>query len=174
MAPPAARGEGVILGPQHRLAGAAAGAGYATFVGAPYVVVVATALIATVSAGGPLSPDLDQSRWWRSIPHWRGMKHRGVMHWFGWPVLAWVFGVPALPASLTVVGAALTIGWASHIAADLLFGRVPLTPWGAAPFGLKLDTGGLVETLFVRLALIVTLLWFLCWRPLTGLLAVWN
>lgn len=163
-----------MMGPQHRLAGAAAGAGYATYVGAPYVVVVATTLIATLTAGGSMSPDMDQSGWWRSIPHWQGMRHRGVSHWFGWPVLAWVYGVTALPASLTVVGTALVIGWGSHILADLPFGKVPLTPWGSVRVGLTFDTGGFTETILVRTALILTLAWFLVWGPAHVALAGWN
>lgn len=136
-------------------------------IGAPLAVAAATAAVATLTAGGNLSPDLDQSSWWRAIPHTPLMSHRvGLSHWWGLPVLAWLFLLPRLPVELSVIGTAAVVGWASHLVADLPFGRLAVFPWGGPKVGLRLKTGGLVETHVVRPVMIGLLVWLLIVRPL--------
>jgi hypothetical protein len=87
---------------------------------------------------------------------------------------------------------ALLVGWVSHLAGDLLFGRLPLLPWGGLRVGLGLDTGGFIETghikmrrfgLFgekrqrtvlpfgpTRVAIVAGLLWVLAGLPDPGVL----
>jgi hypothetical protein len=46
----------------------------------------------------------------------------------------------------------LLVGWCSHLVGDLLFGELPVDPYGRRTLGLGLDTGGFLETGTIRLA----------------------
>lgn len=110
--------------------------------------VALTALAATATSNGPVSPDVDQTGAWRTLTRWLPVgvrRHRGLTHWWGLPLLAWL-AIPALPVEARWVGAAMVVGWVSHLAGDAVFGRVPVAPWGGPMVGLGLDTGGFVET----------------------------
>jgi hypothetical protein len=137
-----------MMGRSHRLLGALAGASYAAASGQPRSLVAMTALVATATSNGPASPDGDQTgQWWPAVtafaPTWVH-RHRGLLHWWGLPVLAWWL-VPLLDPQAQWAAHALIVGWASHIAGDAVFGRVPLAPWGHnAGFGL--DTDGALES----------------------------
>ena len=89
-----------MMGPTHRLFGALAGAGAATITGHSTPEVVMTALVATATAHGWSSPDVDQTEAWRAIARLAPgraaglFKHRGVTHWWGLPLLAWGSAAP--------------------------------------------------------------------------------
>jgi hypothetical protein len=147
-----------MMGPTHRLAGALAGATYGHLMGQPWQVVAAGALVATSTSNGPASPDMDQTcpfRWLDGLPVLGVLfTHRHLTHWWGLPVAAWCWDIPALPHTPTVdirwAATLLLIGWVSHLAGDLIFGKLPLLPWGGLRVGLGLDTGGFIETGKVR------------------------
>jgi hypothetical protein len=155
-----------MMGPQHRLFGGLCGAAVATYQGASFTMIAMTAMVATASAHGWSSPDVDQTGPWRRVarvlpgPLGRAMKHRGISHWPGWVALAW-FGISQAPAEAQWPLTALLIGWASHIVGDVLFGTVPLMPWGSMYVGVGLDTGGFLETRVARALTILTLTYLL-------------
>lgn len=155
------------MGPQHRLLGALTGAGWATLHHQPLTVVAITAAVSTATAAGPLSPDMDQSEWWRTIPGRGG--HRRFTHWWGIPVAGWLL-LPHVPALYAATWAALVLGWGSHLLGDLLFGRIPLLPDGSWKVGLRFHTGGRVEKILVRALLITGLLWLMIVNPTLTLL----
>jgi hypothetical protein len=136
-----------MMGPSHRVAGALAGAGWATWQGQPLSVVAMTALVATATSNGPASPDGDQTQLWRTAtrltPAWV-RRHRGILHWWGIPAAAW-FAVSTLDPLVQWAAYALIVGWASHLAGDAIFGKVPIDPFGRIKVGLGLDTGGILE-----------------------------
>lgn len=139
--------------PTHHLTGAACALGivYASpAVGdGPQTAAFVTVAIAT--AGGVLSPDVDNRPAWRATIGRLGsaFAHRRITHWWGIPAGAaaalTVLDVDPVPAA-AAWGA--VVGWASHIAGDFMFGRaslgrgpgVPLLPtrWHVG-IGLKAD-----------------------------------
>ena len=153
-----------MMGPSHRLLGAVTGAAYATFVGDDLAHVVVSAAVATVTSAGWLSPDVDQSRpafWLRRMGARRLLRHRtGLTHWWALPVLAWL-ALPLVDPSARWIVAALVLGWASHLLGDGVFGRVPVVPVVGPMVGLRLRTGGVVETVGARLCLGFALGWLL-------------
>jgi hypothetical protein len=159
-----------MMGPQHRIFGGLCGAGVATYQGGTFTIIAMTAIVATASAHGWSSPDVDQTTPWRNFaralpgPLGRAMKHRGITHWPGWVVLAW-FGIQSMPGETQWALTALLIGWASHIVGDVVFGKIPVTPWGSGLIGMGLDTGGLLETKVVRFAMVLALA-YLIYLPL--------
>lgn len=142
------------MGPTHHLYGALWGATYGHLMGYPWQVTAAGALVATSTSNGPGSPDMDQCRLFRWLSKTPVIGpvfyHRHTTHWWGWPLGAWCWGLPALPHTPTVdirwAATLLLIGWVSHLAGDLIFGELPVLPWGGWRVGLDLDTGGLIET----------------------------
>ena len=126
---------------------------------------------ALITAAGPFSPDADNRP-----PLGGFMRHRGALHWWGWPVLA-ALTLAAVGAPVLAYGP--VIGWWSHVAADALVGRggqsiprgVPLWPWGrtrvgtgwrvTGPFGghslVELGLTGLFGVLVVVQAAALTL-----------------
>jgi len=148
----------------HHLFGVLTGLGFSVLVGAtPLGAVTATAAAGAI-AGGSLSPDMDQHRWWRLLDRflpdeWLGaggpLQHRGISHWWGLPLAA-LLGLQALPVHglwrLALLGA--LVGWASHLLGDFVFGKashwdhrgpgVPLLPWWGH-VGLGLDSDGMLE-----------------------------
>jgi len=133
------------------------GAGCALGYGLPGWQALACGAVATVSAGGRLSPDMDQTRLYRLLLPRPVEGHRRLTHWWGWPTMALLaLGVytgweltswPVLPIT------SLIFGWGSHILADAVFGApgggrgagVPLAPLGrhrgllGAKHGLRSD-----------------------------------
>lgn len=140
-----------MMGPTHRVFGALCGATAASAAGQGWSMVAMTALVATATSHGWASPDVDQTRPWvwvrKVIPHPldNALNHRALSHWWGLPVLAW-WGAANLPPDAQWPAFALLIGWCSHLLGDLLFGQLPLLPWGGPPFGLGLDTNGFLES----------------------------
>lgn len=161
----------------HRLAGAWTGALYGWHTGLPMWACAATAGAATLTSAGVLSPDVDQFKAWRRVDRWTPdelfgwggpMKHRGLTHWPGWPVLA-IHLLQGQPSSMLSVAVwALVLGWASHLLLDFIWGRafgdrgcgVPLLGW-TGYVGLGLDAGGKSEWVFgvVLMAVPFVLAW---------------
>lgn len=139
-----------MMGPSHRVAGVVAWLGVCAAVGADGWPLLDGLFIAALTSHGAFSPDMDQPYYWtaRFIPG----GHRAVTHWWVWPVLlavvAWWWRFSLLPAGqLWWIPGAVAAAWASHIAGDAIFGRVPVWPRarGWRYRGLRLRTGGGVE-----------------------------
>ena len=166
----------------HNLLGAASGAGLGLVAGWPWWQVLASAGLASITSDGPLSPDADQFRGWRRVDdvvpdellgNGGPMRHRGLTHWWGLPLLAAV-GVQMIPQSVHWIAWALLAGWTSHLVGDFVHGRpgwgrgagIPLAPWWAH-VGVGLKSGGVVER-FAVAPLLVVLLGFEAWLVLGG------
>lgn len=162
-----------VMAAGHRALGAVFGLGYGTAMGLPVVGALGCGVLATVTAAGRLSPDVDLQRGWRLADRWTPdellgrhgpMQHRGLTHWWGLALavtgLWWVALLPLADSgrgALLAHGAgALLAGWCSHLGADLLFGKadrrsgrgpgIPLLPWWGH-VGLSLNVGGVLERL---------------------------
>jgi hypothetical protein len=144
--------------PAHHLAGFAMGAALATAAHQSAWVALGSACLASITAGGVLSPDVDQFKLWRALDRWLPdewlgeggpLQHRGISHFWGLPAAA--------AAYLYVVGGPwwawmLLAGWVSHLVLDWAVGKrawgrgpgIPLLPWWAH-HGLGGDAGGLLE-----------------------------
>jgi hypothetical protein len=163
-----------MLGPTHRLFGAACGGGVAVAAGWPAWQAAAAAALAAVTAAGALSPDLDQRGPWRAadgvlpdeaLGAGGPMRHRGLTHWWGLPAVA-AAAMQAAPAAWQWAAWALLAGWASHLVGDFVFGKasrgrgpgVPLMPWWGH-VGLGLDCGGPAEGATRAVALPLALGW---------------
>lgn len=139
----------------------------------------AGAIVAVATSSGKLfSPDADQGWLFRLldklIPDERilgdngPMQHRGITHWFVWPLLIWWASTIPWDVWVSVDGHALTIssGWllasvavgiGSHVVADFVVGAagqgrsagVPLLGW-RCHVGLGRPCGGLVERVLTR------------------------
>ena len=156
-----------MMGKQHLLAGALAGA-LATSTGADSrTLIVFGAAIGAASSHGALSPDVDQTGLVRSLPNIAGLlTHRyGLSHWWGLPLLAW-WGISNTPVQAHWVAYALLAGWVSHLLGDFIFGKLALLPFEGSPkFGLGLKTDGFLEKGPARAALILALGWVLWFTP---------
>lgn len=139
------------MGPTHRLWGGLCGVTVASATGQPWSMVAMTGVVATATAHGWSSPDVDLTRPWitvrKVIPHPLDnlLNHRALSHWWGVPVAAW-WGIGHLPTDAQWPTYALLIGWVSHLLGDFLFGRLPLLPWGGPKVGVGLDTDGFLES----------------------------
>jgi membrane-bound metal-dependent hydrolase YbcI (DUF457 family) len=167
-----------MMGPTHRCLGGLAGVSVATLQGQPFSAVVMMGLVATATSNGPTSPDGDQSKAWNAVDNvlpqsMRG--HRGILHWWGIPAVAWLVLLPhhgwaaqqllAVPILADLVAAlngmphvdpsvqwatwALIVGWSSHLAGDFVFGQGHRAGIPLTPVGnyvgLRFDTGGVLE-----------------------------
>jgi hypothetical protein len=122
---------------------------------APAVVVIGVAIARPLSAGNN-SPDMDHL-WWPGPPK-RGYplrSHRGITHrvWFAslittiWLLMTVgalykVLGHIPYPAYLIPLFFAPLDGWWSHLAGDMIYGRILIL---GKPRGLGWETGGLSE-----------------------------
>lgn len=99
--------------------------------------VVLSAALAVPFAGGKLSPDMDQRKWWKSLDQsvpdellfFGGpLRHRGITHWFGIPLIlsilvaGWAAGLPEDMRLLPFLLARPLAGWWSHLVADFCIG----------------------------------------------------
>ena len=140
-----------MMGPTHYQFGFLAGVTYGTLAGQDLGMTFASGVIATATAHGKGSPDMDQSPLWvkvrQALPDScdQVMNHRELTHWWGLPVLAAAL-IPTLAPSTQWPMWALLVGWVSHLLGDLLFGELPVWPGGKQHVGLGLDTGGFLET----------------------------
>ncbi len=175
-----------MMGPTHCALAAVTGLGVGMAMGWDAPQAVAGSLVATLTAAGPTSPDVDNRRWWMRLDRYapdeylgRGgpLQHRGIMHWWGLPAaMACALAVTTpLPAQWMWAAYALVIGWASHLLGDFLVGKasvmftrrgpgIPLMPWwGHVGVGLK--CGGVVEWILGVLCMggYVLLIWS-AWR----------
>jgi len=162
----------------HRLAGLAAGLAVAAQVRPEPAAAVALLVASTATAGGVLSPDVDQYRAWHLIDHllpdeWLGhggpMRHRGITHFWGLPAAAaaglWLSRT-AMPALVWWLAAGIVLGWAAHVAGDAVVGArsefrragVPVAPWWWH-VGLGARCGGLVEDTLRWLILPAVIVW---------------
>lgn len=96
-----------MLGRTHALFGGLVGVVVPTALHEPRSVVIVTGLAAVATSRGDTSPDVDQSDLWRNgtqaLPSWIH-KHRGLVHWWGLPFLAWWLLLPHQAATRWVVG----------------------------------------------------------------------
>lgn len=154
----------VMMGPSHRVAGVVAWLAASPQLGThgSIAYTLAGTVFAGATANGRLSPDADRYPWLtKIIPG----GHRGILHW-------WLPTVIVLWHAIHMTGpyqwqvAAVSIGWASHIATDGIFGRIPIWPrifkrsksrWRYA--GLSLSTGGKIERWVAVPAFILVGLW---------------
>lgn len=131
-----------MIGRTHRALGALCGAAVAAHDGQTWAMVAMTALVASATASGPTSPDLDQTATWRTLTRPLPAairRHRGLTHWWVLPVAAWLLVATQLPADAHWPAYALIVGWASHLLGDAIFGRLPVLPGLQAGLGLKTD-----------------------------------
>jgi membrane-bound metal-dependent hydrolase YbcI (DUF457 family) len=166
-----------MMGTTHRLTGAAAGLAIATATGVGLVHTVVTTLLAAVTAAGATSPDIDQQGAWHTtdalLPdelagHGGPLRHRGLAHWWGLPLIAGFTAMHLLPLRWQWLAGAALIGWCSHLLGDFVFGKaspyqgrgpgIPLAPWWWH-VGLGLDTGGWLERAVQWLGLPAVLAW---------------
>lgn len=142
-----------MLGASHRLTAVATYTAYSTWAAPqPLTTTILGALIATATSAGWGSPDIDQTKPFtlagRALgPAGKLVAHRrGITHWWAIPVALWWWWLPTLiDPRPTWAATALLIGWASHIAGDGIFGRIPVIPGYGPMVGLRLDTGGFFE-----------------------------
>lgn len=141
-----------MMAATHQSFAALAGASFAAVTGQPFPLVVLTAVVATATSHGWLSPDVDQTGAWRAVsrfaigPLRRFFTHRyGLSHWWGIPVVAFWLSYE-LPEQAQWAAVALIIGWVSHLAGDFLFGKLAVFPWGWWKIGLGLRTDGVLES----------------------------
>ena len=129
----------------HRPVGVALALGMAHIHHIPPLGVAVTVATAAVAAGGWTSPDLDNSGWWKRLDRWLPdewlggggpLAHRGLLHSWMIPAVVWVAALHLSGVSgWLVLGVAY--GWASHVAADGIFGHggyghgkgIPLVLW---------------------------------------------
>jgi hypothetical protein len=151
--------------PGHHLAGATSGLAVASLAGWPIPMALTSAAVAAAVA--PL-PDVDQRAWWAPLREFRPLQHRRLTHWWGLPAIAmsvaWL-----LPPAVRWLAVAAIVGWASHLAADWVFGKrgpestgwrgpgIPLAPWWGY-HGLGVKCGGTVERMVAYPALSLVLL----------------
>ncbi len=166
-----------MMATTHRLTGAAAGLALASATAAGTLHTVGTIVIATITAAGVTSPDIDQRRGWHLadalLPdelagHGGPLRHRGLAHWWGLPVAAAVITLHVVPGRWQWLALAALAGWTSHLFGDFVFGKasryqgrgpgIPLAPWWWH-LGLGLDTGGRLEMLVRWLGLPAVLTW---------------
>lgn len=156
-----------MKGTTHYLFGACSGVALGSAAGWEWPQIVAAGWLATLTAGGRLSPDVDQHWAWtfvdRLVPdEWLGnngpLQHRGLSHWWGLPLAGFSVAWSMLPAAWAWVAYALLTGWSSHLAGDYLFGRagagrragIPFAPWWNHR-GIGLAVGGVLERVFAVL-----------------------
>ncbi|NLT53619.1 MAG: hypothetical protein GXX79_03410 [Actinomycetales bacterium] len=165
-----------MTGATHRLLGMSVVLGLAVAQGWSPLQAGAGTVIGLAVSGGRLSPDMDQFRGWRladrvlpdeALGQGGPMRHRGLTHWWGLPILV-AATVPVVPPGYRWLVLALLAGWCSHLLGDFLFGRadarsgrgpgIPLAPWWGH-VGLGLDTGGGLESLVRSVVLPAAVLW---------------
>jgi membrane-bound metal-dependent hydrolase YbcI (DUF457 family) len=140
-----------MMAPSHRLFAATSYAALAVVTRQPLPAVLIGSLVATATAAGATSPDVDLTRpmilagkalgpLGFLVAHRRGLTHC-------WVVVAvlWRWWLPTLDSTLGWAAIALLIGWASHIVGDAIFGKVPLLWPGGPMVGLGLKTDGWLE-----------------------------
>jgi hypothetical protein len=161
-----------MMGTGHRLTAAAGWMATAAHLGLPGWQVAAGIPVAVAFSAGPTSPDVDNTRVWKKLDKWipdevlgdgGPLGHRELLHWWGLPAIVAVV--------LQAVGGpwyawAAVLGWASHLAGDLVFGQagygtpqgIPLGPWWWH-LGLGLKCGGLTERALVPVAAAAVVWW---------------
>ena len=136
--------------PTHRLLGAASALALSPQL--PWQGVLLAAVIASRTAGGITSPDVDQR--WQHLGAGGPLGHRKITHWWGLPALCalgWVFWGPATSWFVSALLWGAWLGWTSHLAGDFIFGKsnrragrgpgIPLLPWwGYVGAGLRCGT----------------------------------
>lgn len=119
----------------HQVFGANAGLAVAVVASLGPVQGLAFATVAAGFAGGPLSPDIDNQRWFRKLDglvpdellgNGGPLAHRGVLHWWGLEAIAagLLLAAQQMPGAGYVawIGWAIIVGWLSHLVGDWAFG----------------------------------------------------
>ena len=130
-----------MIGSTHRVWGLYCGAGLGVAAGWPLWQTAASAVISCATSNGPTSPDGDQT--WLA---WLD-RHRGIVHWPGWPLIVAAIAAPH-PMAWAVLS--LVAGWTSHLIGDAVFGvpGIPLLPF---PVPVKGKVRGRTKTVHTRL-----------------------
>lgn len=156
-----------MKGTTHRLLGACSGVALGTAAGWQWPQILAAGWLATLTAGGRTSPDVDQHWIWTTADRWLPdewlgnngpMQHRGVAHWWGLPAGIGALAWSTMPGHLVWIVYALLAGWGSHLVGDYLFGRagggrgpgIPFAPWWNHR-GIGLAVGGTLERVVMGL-----------------------
>lgn len=159
----------------HNLLGAASGLGLGLALGWPWWQTLASAGLASITSDGPTSPDADQFGWWKRIDRWvpdellgKGgpMRHRGLSHFWGLPVLAALFVYFRIDPHWQWIGWGLVVGWSSHLVGDFVFGAasqyrgagIPWWPWWGHE-GVGLKSGGRIERFVAAPLIVLGMLW---------------
>jgi hypothetical protein len=176
------------MGRGHAITGLSAGIAAVTVLHPPTWQAPIIIGITSLTAGGPLSPDVDHTTAWRLwdrllpdeiLGDGGPLQHRGVSHWWGIPAAAgaalWWFD----PSWAWPVWA-VVLGWLTHLVGDLAFGRacpgvrgpgVPLLPW-THHIGLGLDVDGWFEHVVVACWPLIVV-WQVAWL-VTGTPQPWT
>lgn len=159
----------------HRLCGFTAGLGAVAVLPLTPVEAVGVVVLSTVVAGGHMSPDMDQRKWWRILDkvlpdEWLGnggpLQHRGITHWWGLVLAGLVVATFTVGFPWWVIG--LTAGWGSHLLGDAVYGArspgrgpgIPLGPWWGH-HGAGFHSGGTGEIFIARPILVALSVAFL-------------
>lgn len=160
----------------------------------PAEITVGAVVAVATSSGKLLSPDCDLGWAWsladKLIPDEAilddngPMQHRGITHYWLWPVLVWLVSLAPWTLVVAVQGhefrlagwlfASVAVGHGSHVIADFVVGAagqgrsagVPLMPWWAH-VGLGFRCGGVVET-FLTTAIVPAAAALALWLHLRG------
>jgi inner membrane protein len=131
-----------MSGPAHQTTTLAAALAAAAAAHASHDAALAFIGVATITSGGPLSPDVDQR-----LPF---IRHRGITHWLPAAIiLAYVTHsilTATTPDAADPVAAGLLFGWTLHILEDSLTpDGVPAWPlrdhWHLIPFRVRVISG---------------------------------
>ena len=162
----------------HRAVAAVSWLGVAPLLGVDRPLTLAGVGMAVAFSEGVTSPDIDNT--WAAkkvdalVPGRDPSRHRELAHWWLIPVLAWlvIWRHVDDPQAQVLLWAGV-VGWASHLAADAVFGQagygtragipvVPLLPWRLA---LGEKVGGGLETVVTWVAYLAAA-WMIAGRPM--------
>ena len=159
-------------GPQHRTAAVAAWLVTAPHLGVTPGQLAFGAVIAGACGHGRLSPDADlDGLSARIIPG----GHHGITHWPVTTACIWLASLAAGGYAWQVW--AVAVAWTSHVAADAVFGTIPIIPHGGGHWtriGLGVHTGSPAEMWIARPAFWIIAIWFTGSDVVQALAHAWH